>query len=125
MSKVQTDIRTTSYDAATANSVGYQGTLDDALAQVRAEREVYPSALARPELLRFLGANKPLRALSGLQLAPRASDVTLDELARLAALPEDDSVVYGAPRMAQEASLFSLESAVQRWPENFTQEGEV
>jgi hypothetical protein len=37
MSKAQTDIRTTSYDALSARPFGYQGTIDEVIAQIRAE----------------------------------------------------------------------------------------
>ena len=58
MSKAQTDIRTTSYDANQANAAGYQGTLDDALMQVRAERQFPVTNRGHDELLMFLGVNK-------------------------------------------------------------------
>ena len=57
MSKAQTDIRSTSYDAASANPYGYVGTIDDAIAQIRAAPE--PRWERRPrgrtELRVFLG----------------------------------------------------------------------
>jgi hypothetical protein len=60
MSKAQTDIRRTSYDAATANPDGYVGTLDDALEQINAELDIQPFPIsARTELLMFLGVNRP------------------------------------------------------------------
>jgi hypothetical protein len=65
MSKAQTDIRTTSYDANQANSVGYHGTIDDALSQIRSERQFPVTNRARAELLKFLGANKEYAELSG------------------------------------------------------------
>ena len=34
------DVRSTSFDAASANLVGYVGTIEDALAQIRAEDDV-------------------------------------------------------------------------------------
>ena len=37
MSKAQTDIRSTSYDALSARPFGYQGTIDEVIAQIRAE----------------------------------------------------------------------------------------
>jgi hypothetical protein len=56
MSKAQTDIRTTSYDERSANPYGYQGTIEDALAQIRAEpaQPLNDVSYARHELLRFL-----------------------------------------------------------------------
>jgi hypothetical protein len=58
MSKAQTDIRTTSYDARTANQYGYVGTIDDAIAQIRSEPDVKPGMKARDELMVFLGVNR-------------------------------------------------------------------
>ena len=73
MSKAQTDIRRTSYNATTANPYGYQGTIDDAIAQIRAEpnevRAYWPFNISRErhELLSFLGVHKPKSELSGRQ----------------------------------------------------------
>ena len=57
MSKAQTDIRTTSYDALNANPNGYVGTIDDALAQIRSSPSVprFTRGYAREELLNYLG----------------------------------------------------------------------
>jgi hypothetical protein len=58
MSKAQTDIRSTSYDAASANPFGYQGTIDDALAQIRAEPlNHYTGPSVRSLLLQYLGVD--------------------------------------------------------------------
>jgi hypothetical protein len=100
MAKVQTDIRSTSYDAATAKPFGYRGTLDVVLAQIRSEPNVNNGRMARPELLSFLSVDKVKSELSGIQ---------------------DDSVVYGAPDEPVEPSKYSLEYAIARWPENFFQ----
>jgi hypothetical protein len=58
MSKAQTDIRSTSYDAATANPYGYQGTIADALAHIRVEIRVPVDYRTRDELLRYLGVDR-------------------------------------------------------------------
>lgn len=116
MSKAQTDIRTTSYDVATANPVGYIGTIDDALAQIRAEQQFPVTNRGRAELLHFLGVDKPLNAMSGIQAINPTQRVP-----RLIG-EEDDSVEYGAPVTAVTApSPYSLEHAMQRWPQNFKQ----
>lgn len=117
MSKAQTDIRTTSYDAATANLYGYTGTLDDALAQVRAETQTPAQLRGRAELLEFLGATKPRYLLSGVQHGNPDPVWALN----LPWSAEDDSVVYGAPERvestpAPELSPYSLEYAQAWWP---------
>jgi hypothetical protein len=122
------DIRATSYDAATANTHGYQGTLDDALAQVRIELEpaatYWPLNMSRSrfELLGFLGLNRPTFTMSGQQVFPTASRITQDLLARMSQRvhPEDDSVEYGAPELPVGMSKYSLEHALRNWPENFS-----
>lgn len=128
MSKAQTDIRTTSFNAATANPNGYVGTIDDALAQIRAEpeevRAYWPLNISREraELLHFLGVDRSKRLMSGIQQYPSGTDVTRYELGKLAAsrLPEDDSVEYGVPETPREPGFFTLEYARQHWPENFS-----
>jgi hypothetical protein len=56
MAKAQTDIRTTSYDALAARPFGYQGTIDDVIAQMRREPETYERRpRGRTELRMFLG----------------------------------------------------------------------
>jgi hypothetical protein len=98
MSKAQTDIRTTSYDANQANAVGYQGTLDDALAQVRAERDFPVTNRARAELLHYLGVDRPIEQMSGIQLHgnPFARDGYFEDHYGYLSV-EDDSVQYGKP----------------------------
>ena len=62
MSKAQTDIRTTSYDVKAARPFGYQGTVQEVLAQMRAEDDGIEGQAqhvsARVELLKFLGVSK-------------------------------------------------------------------
>lgn len=92
MSKAQTDIRTTSYDAASARPHGYQGLIDDVVAQIKAEPDAPHQGLqGREELLHYLGVDKVPTTL---------------------AVPEDDSVEYGAP--AQEKMGFSLPHAIEK-----------
>jgi hypothetical protein len=120
------DVRATSYDAATANPEGYTGTLDDALAQVRATPEpifVYwplDMSRARYELLGFLGVNRPKFMMSGKQQANdgRALREILEYMSQRV-YPEDDSVEYGAPELPVGMSKYSLEYALSHWPENF------
>jgi hypothetical protein len=122
MSKAQTDIRATSYDANQANAVGYQGTLDDALAQVRAERDFPVTNRGRAELIYFLGADKDIRTLSGEQ---ENNDLLVYlRRANLFMKPADDSVTYYSGNddtigEQPNVSIYSLEYAMQRWPENF------
>lgn len=114
MSKAQTDIRTTSYDADTANAVGYQGTIADALAQVRAERKVLPTIQARQELLKFLGADRDIRLMSGEQID---NDIVVYlRRANLFTQPEDDTVVYfGADEVSESpVSKYSVGYAQSR-----------
>jgi hypothetical protein len=121
------DIRSTSYDAASANAIGYQGTLDDALAQVRTELEpaatYWPLNISRSrfELLGFLGVNRPTFTMSGQQTYPAAHRIAQVLLARMSrrTRPEDYSVEYGAPELPAEMSKYSLEHALKNWPENF------
>ncbi len=115
MSKAQTDIRTTSYNAATANPSGYTGTIDDAIAQIRAEpdevRAYWPLNVSRErhELLGFLGVHK--RNFSGVQApASRRSKRTVSR--------EDWSVEYGAP---EALGFYTLAYAREAWPHNFGQ----
>lgn len=99
------DVRATSYDAATANVHGYVGTIDDALAQIRAEPDVarpyWPLNISRErfELLGFLGVlNLPPRLLGG---------------------KEDDTVEYGAPEQPVEPGFYTLAYAQKHFPSNF------
>jgi hypothetical protein len=120
MSKAQTDIRTTSYDVNQANAFGYVGTIEDALAQIRAETQFPVTNRARAELLHFLGADKSVTELSGIQ-APS------DHMPGVYVFPmnedEDWSVHYGEqaiPKQPWDAfSPYSLEYAMARWPQNF------
>lgn len=84
MSKAQTDIRTTSYDAATANAFGYQGTIDEVLAQIRMELDVKPTIKARAELLHYLGVDRIPSAGPNVELdeSPRYGDEPSDEPGR-------------------------------------------
>jgi hypothetical protein len=130
MSKAQTDIRTTSYDANQANAVGYQGTLDDALAQVRAERDFPVTNRARAELLHYLGVDRPIEQMSGIQLHgnPFARDGYFEDYYGYLSV-EDDSVQYGKPDADDallvelfdqpEHSRFSLEYALKAFPGSF------
>jgi hypothetical protein len=101
MSKAQTDIRATSYDARYANPNGYQGTIDDALAQIRAEpgRIKYSPTEARRrvrgELLHYLGVSK----LSGESKGPSTAD--------------DQDVRYGAPPLTLAQRIERLDSRQQ------------
>lgn len=59
MAKAQTDIRTTSYDIWNACPNGYQGTIDDVLAQLRNEPDHgRDPTYTRYELQAFLRVNK-------------------------------------------------------------------
>lgn len=101
------DVRATSYDAATANVHGYVGTIDDALAQIRAEPDVprpyWPLNISRErfELLGFLGV---LKVQKGVKGGP----------------PEDDTVEYGAPAApSDEPGFYTLAYAQKHFPSNF------
>jgi hypothetical protein len=112
MSKAQTDIRTTSYDAAHARPFGYQGTIDDVIAQIRAEpeevRAYWPLNISRErfELLDFLNVHKV-----SWHFGPWRR--------QFMAKVEDDSVEYGAPEQPQEPSFYTLDYARKAWPHNF------
>jgi hypothetical protein len=118
MSKAQTDIRSTSYDAATANAVGYVGTIEDALAQIRAEDDVPAKNRARAELLHFLGADKSVTELSGIQAPP-------DHMPGVYVFPlneeEDWSVHYGEPERVESAEpgFYTLSYALKHFPKAF------
>src|SRR5271166_903301 len=98
MSKAQTDIRTTSYDAKTANAFGYQGTIEDALAQIRSEPDVEPTTSARAELLMFLGVNR---------IPSAGPSVEMDESPR-----------YG-DEPSTEPGFYTLAYAQKHFPESF------
>ncbi len=115
MSKAQTDIRATSYNAATANPSGYTGTIDDAIAQIRAEpdevRAYWPLNVSRErhELLGFLGILKVAQ-----QYGPWRN--------RFMAKVEDDSVAYGVPAtQLVEPGFYTLAYAQQNFPQSFKQ----
>jgi hypothetical protein len=122
------DIRASSYDARTANPDGYQGTLDDALEQVRVELNpvatYWPLNVSRSryELLNFLGVNRPKFTMSGrqesLSLEPLVDGLLTHLWQRVHT--EDDSVEYGAPELPVGMSKYSLEHALKNWPENFS-----
>jgi hypothetical protein len=101
------DVRSTSYNAETANPYGYQGTIDDAIAQIRAEpeevRAYWPLNISRErhELLGFLGVlNVPPRLIGGR---------------------EDDSVEYGVPEAPVEPGFYTLAYAQKHFPQSFKQ----
>jgi hypothetical protein len=99
MSKAQTDIRTTSYDAANANPEGFQGTLDDA--RMQAAREIDTGSdptYTRYELLAFLGVDK---------IPSAGPSVELDENPR-----------YG-DEPSTEPGFYSLEYALKNFPGSF------
>ncbi len=104
MSKAQTDIRTTSYDAATANAFGYQGTIEDALAQIRAEDDVAPTIKARAELLHYLGVDR---------IPSAGPSVELDESPR-----------YG-DEPSTEPGFYTLAYAQKHFPESFYRTGDA
>jgi hypothetical protein len=59
MSKVQTDIRTTSYDANSVRPDGYQGDIDEVLEQIRLEPDTqHQGPRGRAELLMFLNVDR-------------------------------------------------------------------
>jgi hypothetical protein len=69
MAKAQTDIRTTSFDVRNANGFGYFGTIEDALAQIRAEQDHGSDpTYTRYELQSFLGVHKILSAGPSVEL---------------------------------------------------------
>lgn len=100
MSEAKTDIRATSYDVMTANPHGYHGTIDDALAQVRAEDDIpAPLDTMREALLRYLGVDKVHNS------GPR---LDLDERPR-----------YGFDEPAAGPGFYTLQYALDNWPQNF------
>jgi hypothetical protein len=110
MSKAQTDIRRTSYNVATANAVGYQGTIDDALAQIRAESDVNNGRQARAELLDYLGVQN-LRDQALIDAG--GPSVDLDENTRYGDEPSADPGVY------------SLAYALKFFPGSFLHQNDV
>jgi hypothetical protein len=100
MSKAQTDIRTTSYDALSANPDGYVGTIEDVLAQIRTEPSLkYSGSYGRTELRLFLGV--PPKHLS----VSNGPSVELDT-----------DVRYGAPEQlgVSDPGFFSVTHAKAR-----------
>ena len=99
MSKAQTDIRTTSYDALTANPDGYQGTIDEVITQIRSNPyTTYTGPSARSDLLHYLGVDR------GPSNGP---SVEMDEDARYGFEP------------STEPSFYSLAYALKHFPGNF------
>jgi hypothetical protein len=123
MSKAQTDIRATSYNAATANPNGYTGTIDDAIAQIRAEPDevrvpwTFNMSREHYELLGFLRVLRSKTELSGVQVEVGMPAVYVFPMNE----DEDWSVDYGAPEAAEEPGKYSLERALRDWPHNFQQ----
>jgi hypothetical protein len=123
------DVRATSYDEATANPDGYQGSLDDALEQVRMELDpiapYWPLNMSRSrfELLKFLGVTRPKFMMSGQQQSPAHERVlreVLGQIDRRGRIEDDSVVYYGANgALLSEKNAFSLEYALKNWPENF------
>jgi hypothetical protein len=100
MSKAQTDIRTTSYDEVAARPFGYQGTIDDVLAQIRAEDDAQSQQpTARAELIRFLNVGGP--SVGG-------PSVEMDESPR-----------YGLDEPADEPGFYTLAYALKHFPHSF------
>jgi len=118
------DVRSTSYNAATANAVGYIGTIDDAIAQIRAEDDEVRAPWTlninreRFELLGFLGVNRSKSGMSGVQVEVHLPGVYVFPMNE----DEDDSVAYGAPEAPREPGKWSLAYAQKRWPECFANE---
>jgi hypothetical protein len=100
MSKAQTDIRTTSYDELAARPFGYTGTIDEVLAQIRAEPNVkIPRLNGRPELLVYLG-------------------VDADAPSKGPSVEMDQDVRYGFDEDL-DPSFYTLAYALAHFPENF------
>lgn len=100
MSKAQTDIRSTSYDALAARPFGYTGTIDEVIAQIRSEPDTAPKPFGteRAELLMFLGVNK---------VTNTGPSVELDENPR-----------YGVPEN-NEPGFYTLAYAQKHFPDSF------
>jgi hypothetical protein len=103
MSKAQTDIRSTSYDALSARPFGYEGTIDEVIAQIRAEDDLYSSYFSdrptgRTELRVFLG------------VPPKHLSVSTGPSVEL-----DQDVRYGAPELGiNDPGFYGLENAKAR-----------
>jgi hypothetical protein len=64
MSKPVNDVRASSYDERTANPIGYQGTIADALEQIKCELNLpNESGTAREQLLEFLRVSPQVSVL--------------------------------------------------------------
>jgi hypothetical protein len=99
MSKAQTDIRPTSYDALSANPYGYVGTIEDALAQISTEPTLKPSpSYGRTELRAFL------------RVPPKHLSVSTGPSVEL-----DQDVRYGAPELGiNDPGFYGLANAKSR-----------
>jgi hypothetical protein len=78
--KYVNDVRKSSHDPRTANPAGYQGTIDDALAQIRAEEDVPNDAgTGREQLLKFLRCEPEVKVLQHLypKLCQGVGDVSV------------------------------------------------
>jgi hypothetical protein len=123
-SKALGDVRSTSYNAATAQVAPYVGTIDDAITQIRSEPDEVRApwtlniSRERYELLKFLGVTRPSFEMSGIQ---QPNDPARLPRSHVTPSNEDDTVVYGAPEQPPELSPYSLEYAKAMWPRNFTQ----
>jgi hypothetical protein len=120
-SKAVNDVRATSFDAASHRPEGYQGTIDEAIAQIRAEpdqgRPYWPLNMSREryELLGFLGVLRSKQRMSGARGPAgykRVADLERE------AFVEDDSVEYGVPELPLD-SFYSLAYAMRQWPRSF------
>lgn len=98
MAKAQTDIRSTSYDIWTANSVGWQGNIEDVLVQMRNEPNIPQTVTVRESLLMYLGVDK---------IPSAGPSVELDENPR-----------YG-DEPSEEPSFYSLAYALKFFPGSF------
>ena len=127
------DVRATSYNAATANAVGYVGTIEDAIAQIQAEpdeeRPYWPLRISREryELLGFLGVLRSAGEMSGLRgwSAGIPTVWTGNGFRTLFRTPEDDAVEYGAPDQPDEPGFYTLAYAIKHWPHCFKASGEA
>lgn len=120
------DVRSTSYNAATANPNGYVGTIDDAIAQIRAEpdevRAYWPLNISRErhELLGFLGVLKPAHRMSGAQaLGPERAESRCSQCD--GSCYEDWTVEYGVPEAPVEPGFYTLAYAQKHFPQSFKQ----
>jgi hypothetical protein len=109
------DVRSTSHDAASANVHGYVGTIEDSLAQIRAEADVarpyWPLNMSREryELLGFLNQR------SKHVTARRGPSVEMDEV---------NESSYGVPEAPVEPGFYTLAYAQKHFPQNFKRDHE-